>query len=377
MGNNSSSSANRARNREIRARMATTGEPWSIAARRVNADQTSPTDQASPVASTTRNAVTDASALRDSLLDWAHEQARGDVMTVIQIMPFAEEHGLDLDAAFTLVHICRDAALVRDDSTFGTPSIRLTPAGLRDVRERQQRRTDPALRAIAARTGLLRWLYRQHLDDVHMPRPDQFISADEAMHEGSPFTAAEIGYAAEYLAARALIKGPGVMGHRGPVRAEITPDGVDCVIDWSGDVSAYLRRQHGPGSTSTTINGPVFHSSADGAQLAWNSQTVTQIHNEAPQAAPGFEAIAQAVADTLRQLPAIGLPAENQEDAEAAGNEVLAEVVRDEPNRGRIRRAVAAMRGYLAPVAAGAAIGAGEGAQELARHAIEQLGSSF
>lgn len=73
----------------------------------------------------------------------------------------------------------------------------------------------------------------------------------------------------------------------------------------------------------------------------------------------------------------MGLAAEDQQDAEAAGSEVLAEVVRDEPNRGRIRRAVAALRGYLAPAAAGAATGAAKGTHELAQHAIEQLGSSF
>lgn len=120
-----------------------------------------------------------------------------------------------------------------------------------------------------------------------MPQSDQFASANEAMHEGSRFTATEIQYAAEYLAAKGLIEGPEVAEIRGPVAAEITSDGMDCVVDWGGDLSAYLRRQYGSGSTSTTFHGPVFHGRVDGALLAWNNQTVTQIRNETQQVTPG------------------------------------------------------------------------------------------
>lgn len=321
--------------------------------------------------------MTDAAALRDPLMDWAHEQAGGDVTVSVEVRRFAEAQGADLDTAFTLVHLCQDAGLVRSVSGYGNPCVLLTPAGIADVRARRQRREDPGLRAAAARTGLLRWFYDQHMAGVDMPRTDQFVVADEACHEGSRFTATEIEHAAEYVAAKKLISGVAVEEFRGPIQAEITPAGIDCVVDWRGDVAAYLRGRHGSGSMSTSYNGPVFHGSVDGAQLAWNNQTVTQIRNETQQVALGFEAIAEAVADTLRQLPAFGLLEEDQQDAEAVANEVLTEVVQDEPNRGRIRRAVATLRGYLAPVAAGAALGAGEGTQELARKAIEHLGSSF
>jgi hypothetical protein len=59
----------------------------------------------------------------------------------------------------------------------------------------------------------------------------------------------------------------------------------------------------------------------------------------------GFEAIAQAVVSTLEQLPAAGLVEEDLREAEATADEVPTEVTRPEPDRGRIRRAVTALRG--------------------------------
>jgi hypothetical protein len=131
-------------------------------------------------------------------------------------------------------------------------------------------------------------------------------------------------------------------------------------------------------SSSTTIyNGPVFHGSADGAQLAWDNQTVGQVQHQTQQIAPGFEAIAQAVVRILEQLATADLTEEDRQDAESAADEVLAEVTRPEPDRKKIRRGLSALKGLLAPVATGLAAGTAEGAQEWAKMAIEQLGSSF
>lgn len=323
----------------------------------------------------------DTVATRDALLDWAYGQAGGDTTNAIPVMPFAEERDLDLDAGFTLVDICTASGLARSVSTFGNPSILLTPDGLAHVQERRRRRDDPALRAVAARNGLLRWMYRQHTAGVRMPLPSRFASAPEAAFEGSAFTEVEIALAAEYLAKRELIKGPGAFGYTGPVRADITPDGMDCVVDWSANVSAYLRRQEPTASTSTsTYNGPVFNgSSADGAQLAWNNQSVTQNNTRVEQIAPGYEALAKALTEVLQQVPAMGLSPEAREDVDAASNEILAEIVRDEPRPGPIRRAATVLRTWLTPIAAASAAGVSQGvsdgAQEAARTAIELISS--
>jgi hypothetical protein len=212
-----------------------------------------------------------------------------------------------------------------------------------------------------------------------MPYTGEFAQADEARYEGSRFTASEIDNAGEYLAEKQLILGATVPEERGPVAAEITPAGIDCVTDWRGDVSAYVRDQRNQGSApTTTYHGPVIQGHADGAQLAWNNQTVTQTQTKNQQIAPGFEVIAQAVADTLKELHRLGLPEEDQQDVESLGEEVLAEVTQSEPDRRKIRRAMAALQGFLTrSLVAGAAAGAEQGAEELIKKAVEQIGSSF
>lgn len=123
-------------------------------------------------------------------------------------------------------------------------------------------------------------------------------------------------------------------------------------------------------------NGPVIHGNADGAQLAWNNSSVSQTQ-EGEQVAPGFEAIAQAVAKTLERLPEIGLAEEDLQDATEAARDVLSEVTRAEPDRGKIRRAISSLKGYLAPIATGFVTGVAAGAHDWARMAIEQLGRPF
>ena len=128
---------------------------------------------------------------------------------------------------------------------------------------------------------------------------------------------------------------------------------------------------------STHYYGPVINVHGDRAQLAWGNRDVVQSQARSEEIAPGYEAIAQAVVSTLRELASAGLPADDRQEAEAIGAEALAEVVKDEPNRGVIRRSVAALKGFLSPIALGMATGAGDGAEEWARTAIEQLQSPF
>ncbi|MFF4987378.1 hypothetical protein ACFY19_09320 [Streptosporangium saharense] len=128
----------------------------------------------------------------------------------------------------------------------------------------------------------------------------------------------------------------------------------------------------------TTINyGPVIHGSVDGAQLAWNnSGLVNQTQNSGEQfITPGFELLAQALISTREGLLSLGLADEDLTDAQAVTDDALAEVTQAEPDRGKLRRAVTVLKGLLAPIATGLAAGAGEGAQDFARTAIEQLGS--
>jgi len=121
-------------------------------------------------------------------------------------------------------------------------------------------------------------------------------------------------------------------------------------------------------------DGPVFNSAVSGSQFAWNNDTVTQSQQNNGAVAPGFEALAALVTDLLRELPRAGLAGQDREDAESAAREVLATISRPEgPQGGALRRALALLKGVLAPVATGAAAGTAAGTQEWAHRAIEAL----
>src|SRR6266545_2594343 len=183
-------------------------------------------------------------------MDWVYDQAHGDTSESVQIMEFARDAGLDTNGGFGLLYVCEGAGLVRSTSALGDPCVTLTAAGIADVHARRQRREDPAQRAAAARTGLLRWSYRQH------------------------------------LANKQLIEGAVVEEYAGPVTAEITPAGIECVVDFGGNVPDYLRDQRSQGP-SMNVNGPVVYGDVHGAQLAWGNQTVTQNQQQTQQSRPG------------------------------------------------------------------------------------------
>ncbi len=312
----------------------------------------------------------DAVAYRDQFMDWLYEKASGLSTENVSVNEFAELVGLDLDGAYTLNRYCMAEGLVDDKASgMGHPCAMLTAYGIADVRERRHRREDPALRARACRTELLRWFYRQRLAQVRMPYTEKFAEDDGSLWEGVRFTGVEIQDAAEYLSDKGLIEGVTVEEINGPVSAEITTDGIDCATDWEGNVADFLRDRRGYGSQITN-HGPVFHGAAQGQQFAWGNRDVSQTLHAGDQVAPGFEALAEAVAEIVKQLPAYGLDPEYQQDAEDATGEVLAQITKPEPEPRLVRRAVAGLRGLIVPVIATAAK---DEVRELAQHGLDQL----
>ena len=57
--------------------------------------------------------------------------------------------------------------------------------------------------------------------------------------------------------------------------------------------------------------------------------------------------------------------------------EIVAEVTTEQPDTGKLRRAVKMLKGVLAPIGAGVAAATTAEAQEWARTAIEQLGAAL
>jgi hypothetical protein len=121
------------------------------------------------------------------------------------------------------------------------------------------------------------------------------------------------------------------------------------------------------------LDGPLSAGNAQGGQWAWNNRDVTQNQNN-QEVAPGFEPLAKAVAMILKQLPAFGLNPEDQQDIEEAANAVLAEVQQPQPEPRRIRRVLAAIEGFLMPLAVEAAR---EEVRDLAQHGLDQINAAF
>ncbi|GGS03802.1 hypothetical protein GCM10010269_48430 [Streptomyces humidus] len=121
-------------------------------------------------------------------------------------------------------------------------------------------------------------------------------------------------------------------------------------------------------------DGPVFNAAVSGSQFAWNNETATQNQQLNGAVAPGYEALATLVGELLRQLPGAGLADPEREDAEVAARDVLTQITGpQDPEPGRLRRALNGLRGALAPVATGIAAGTAAGAQEWAQEAIRGL----
>ncbi|MBT2568135.1 hypothetical protein J7I84_16840 [Arthrobacter sp. ISL-85] len=126
-------------------------------------------------------------------------------------------------------------------------------------------------------------------------------------------------------------------------------------------------------------NGPVINVQGDNTQLAWDNRDVQQSNTVNPPSdiAAGFEPLSEAVVRILKEVHASGLDPEDIAAVEEAGKEILDEVTKQEPEQGRIKRAVTYMKGLLAPlvirIAESAAEGAGEGAHDWAATALDVL----
>jgi len=111
--------------------------------------------------------------------------------------------------------------------------------------------------------------------------------------------------------------------------------------------------------------------------MAWQSHDFTQNRNDGQQITPGFEPLAQAIADLVQSLPTLGLSAQEQQDVQDVVDEVAGEIVQDPPNTGRLRRAGAALRGFLLPIASGAVAGVSDQVREEAGKLVEHLSSAL
>jgi hypothetical protein len=320
--------------------------------------------------------MTETEILRTRFLDWLCDHRPEPPAELVVVGEFFGGDGYppenEQQLWRDLIRGMRDDELIRLGGGMDVfpDSAWLTGKGRADVQARRVRRSDSIARAAACRDALVRWLHGQprHGGSIDV---EPFFESPLSFYEGVRFESVEVELALEYLEKKGLIKGVQVAEYHRPINPSLTDSGIDCAEQFGGRVAAYLRRSEGYGVRdiiTTHIGGDL-----SGHVAIANRGDTNQTQYRVDQVAPGFEAVAQAVAGTLERLSDMGLSEEDLEDAEAAANEVLEEVARPNPERRKVKRAVTALMGALALVASGAVSGASEGAHELARKAFEHL----
>ncbi len=289
----------------------------------------------------------DFAALHEPLVEWVHDQTAADASQYVTITPFGELHGLNEEQSFRLLETCKEWGLLSDHyATMGDPAANLTPRGLQWMQERQRQRADPKARAVAARTGLLTWLWHQKNDGVGHPNVEAILQSPLSLFAGERLTPAEFDRAGAYLMSKGLITGIKTGQTEGPVRAEITAEGQDCVEHYDGDVSAYERRNS---SGNTT-----FNIGENTGNIAANSRDFTM---NATTSKDGIDPAAVVMlARALRQAaPVLGLPEDDAQELTELATRLETEAVSESPNPSRFRRWGSQAIGILeSPVVSGA-----------------------
>jgi hypothetical protein len=88
---------------------------------------------------------------------------------------------------------------------------------------------------------------------------------------------------------------------------------------------------------------------------------------------PDAAALAALIRQILGDLPSVGLDRRAEAELREAGEKVLGEAEKPTPDPGALKRALLALKGLLAPIVVGVSTGAGKGAEDWARTAVEHL----
>lgn len=310
------------------------------------------------------------------LLDWLYDH--GASVGFTSISEFLEEHGDGLDVGFALSDHLVSAGFARSGNTLGAVMVKLTSSGVARVEDIRQRRADRARRISDMRRQMLRWLFGQEERGEQPQSWADFVESGPSHLAGEqPFSQTEVRRQSKFLDEEGFVESTTVAIEEeepGWFSPRTTPRGQDCILRSEGIVERYMDRDLAGGNR---FYGPVIHGNVTDSQLAWGNQTVSQSGGQHDEAvAPGFEEIAAVVSKIVAEAANFGLNDDGKGDIEAVGRELLTEVETGEPDRGKIRRWVASLKGILTPLAVQAGAGAGEGVHELAQQAVEALGNT-
>jgi hypothetical protein len=257
---------------------------------------------------------------RIQLLDWLYDFKGEHDGEMAAIKDFLGDEADDYTRS-----IMRDVLedLARDDLIilalgfdFDGASALIKSRGRAEVEGRRTRRANRALRNIACRTAVIRWLYEQ---PGHQAVSTQaMMTTPEYYFEGAPFESPDLDAALLYLLDIGLLRGTKVMG--GSVaRPRLTTSGIECAERFGGSVADYQDRQRGG-----TINNVQFTGPISGGNFAIGSQDVTQ----QTKVGVGSEELLTLIRAMREALPALDLRDDARvqlsQDLELAEGEVLA-----------------------------------------------------
>ncbi len=306
-----------------------------------------------------------------------HEQHRAAVLLYLtepgqrDVDACLAARGLDAERIRELLDELQLDGLVKANfGLAGTSSCRLTGRG--EERAEQLFRERPSRRIGVLRQRMLTWL-DAHRDAVSWM---SFLESDQVHHDDGDFTKDELQDEADYLTEKGLISAHTV-DHWGKNMSEprLTGNGRDCVLNHDGDVRSYLAERNAP--STTHVHGPTFHGDMAGAQVAWNSTTVTQNQRTAiARAAEQYQELARIVAVVMEQLPEHGVSDQERVDVEIAADVVSSEIAGPStPESGRLRRAVKFLSGTLINLGDADETDTAENTREWAHGAIGALSS--
>lgn len=292
------------------------------------------------------------------LIDWLYERM-GDRSEMFDVEQFTELQDLPEGSARLVSQHLETRGLINAAYTMGGHvSAVITTEGIAFAHKVRAMRGDHAQRIRSLRQDLLNWLYGMERVSVAPLDWDEFIVSPANHYFGSKYDEGEVKTAVSDLAARGLIAG---MEHDHSVAAWVKPrltsDGRDCVIDYGGNVSDYLKRFSSGNSTNVTMN-HVHGNTVIGNENVVNNQ------------ASGID-IAKLVdfANFVRQvLPTLGLPEDERTEIGRQADELSEVTTASEDDRNWLRRSLdAVMTGLtkaLPGVVTSTAIAMGEEARK-------------
>lgn len=287
----------------------------------------------------------DFSALHEPLVEWVYDRTRADPLGGVPITEFGQSHSLTENQTYQLLQFCKGQRLLDDrHTTHDGPEANLTPRGLEWMEERRRRRADPAARAAAARKGLLVWLWHRKHDDILLPAVADMLNDPLSIFDGERLTDRDIDRASAYLSAKGLIKGDRNASSDGPVQAEITAEGEDCVDNYQGDIGAYERRSTGGNTT--------FHIGQNTGNIAANSRDFTL--NATTHSGVDLAQVVMAARALRQAVPILGLPEDDAAEITQLATRMEEEATSVNPDPSRLQQWGAQTLAVLSPVASGA-----------------------